>query len=126
MKSILVICCLFLSISCSSQKADKIYTVVEQMPSFPGGESEMHRFLSQNLKIPSIPLESGIQGRNVVRFIVSEKGEINNIEKIRGDSMVCDSIISVIKRMPRWIPGKQNGKNVNVYYTIPLMINWRR
>ncbi|MFV0537247.1 MAG: energy transducer TonB [Dysgonomonas sp.] len=56
--------------------------------------------------------ETGIQGRTTVRFIVTKTGEIKNVKAIRGDRIMCDSLVSVIKRMPRWIPGKQNGETV--------------
>ena len=100
----------------------KVYTVVEVMPGFPGGEAEMHRFIAENFKYPRIAMESGIQGRTTVRFVITKKGNISNIECIRGESIMCDSFISIIKRMPRWTPGKQDGKEVDVYFTLPIMI----
>ncbi|MDH6309881.1 hypothetical protein M2451_002252 [Dysgonomonas sp. PFB1-18] len=105
----------------------KAFVIVEQMPMFPGGEAEMYKFIAQNLRVPTSYIEeTGIQGRATVRFIVTKTGEIKNVKAIRGYSAMCDSLVSVIKRMPHWIPGKQNGETVNVYYTLPMNINLRR
>ena len=104
-----------------------IYTYVEQMPSFPGGESEMHRFVSSNLKYPIIPEEQIMDNlKTIIRFTVTKTGEIINIEPAKPqykNTILTDSLTAVIKRMPRWIPGKQNGREVNVYYTIPLHVS---
>lgn len=106
--------------------SNKIYTFVEQMPSYPGGDAEMQRFIANNFKVPKIPLESGIQGRATIRFVVTKTGEIGETKAIRGDSIMCDSLMSVIKRMPRWIPGKHEGKNVDVYFTLPMHIHLKQ
>lgn len=99
-----------------------VFTMVEQMPQFPGGEEELLKFISENLKYPYVASESGIQGRVIVRFVVSVTGEVTNIEIMRGLDPSCDrEAIRVIKTMPKWIPGKQNGKNVPVYFTIPIL-----
>lgn len=106
----------------------KVYTVVEQMPSYPGGEAEMHRFIFSNLRIPQIPIEEGIQSSVVVRFVVDRNGEIKDVqpasERYKG-LILTDSLSAVIRRMPKWIPGKQNGINVDVYFTLPLHVNFR-
>ncbi|MDR1091844.1 MAG: energy transducer TonB [Prevotella sp.] len=107
------------------QEQDKPYTVVEQMPSFPGGEAEMQKFIRDNLKYPVVDEESGIHGRITVRFVVSKTGDIKDIQAIRG-GILCDSLVSVVKRMPRWIPGRQNGEAVDVYFTLPMYINFKR
>lgn len=101
------------------------YSFVEQMPSFPGGEAEMHRFIREHYKYPPTSYDEGEQGKIIVKFIISKTGDIKDIQAVKG-SVRCDSLISVIKRMPRWNPGKHNGQAVDVYYTIPLHISPRR
>lgn len=102
-----------------------VYMVVEQMPAFPGGEAAMHRFIMENLKYPAISQEEGIQGRIAVRFVVTKTGDIGEIKAIRG-SFLSDSLISVLRRMPRWNPGMQDGRKVNVYYTLPMDIHLKK
>ncbi|MDU1891713.1 MAG: hypothetical protein E6767_13580 [Dysgonomonas sp.] len=130
MKSFLVVCCLFICISCYSQKADTVYTVVEQMPSFPGGESEMYRFIRENIRSVQIPDSLIMENsRTVIRFVVSKTGEIKNIQPAKEyykGTILTDSYINIIKQMPRWIPGKQDGKEVDVYYLLPAHIRWGR
>lgn len=112
--------------NCSSNK--QVYTFVEEMPSFPGGDGDMQKFIFTNLKYPAKSIEYGVQGRVTLRFIVTKTGEITDIENIRdtrGDSL-ADSLIQVIKKMPNWIPGKHEGKAVDVYYTLPLQIHPRQ
>jgi protein TonB len=92
------------------------------MPQFPGGQDEMYRFIGNNLKYPAIDQEMGTQGRVTVRFVVSKTGEITNIELLKGISPTCDKeAIRVIKSMPKWIPGKQSGNPVQVYFTMPIV-----
>lgn len=99
----------------------KIFERVEIMPQFPGGEKEMYKYIADNLKYPMADLEAGTEGRVVLRFVVDKNGDIQNIELQRGISSSCDrEAIKVIKNMPRWIPGKQNGETVQVYFTLPV------
>lgn len=112
--------------NCSSNK--QVYTFVEEMPSFPGGEAAMHQFIHENLRYPAESIDLGIQGRATLRFIITKTGKITGIENIRdtrGDSL-ADSLIQVIKKMPNWIPGKHEGRAVDVYYTLPLQIHPRQ
>lgn len=100
----------------------KPYQVVEQMPSFPGGEKKLMEYLRDNIKYPVVALENGIQGRVVVRFVVSPSGQISNVEVLRGVDPTCDKeAMRLINAMPSWIPGKQNGVAVPVYFTIPIV-----
>ena len=100
---------------------DAIVDYVEQMPYYPGGESDMIAFLYKNLSYPVIDLELGTQGIVRVRFVVEKDGSIGNVEIIRSLSANCDKeAIRVIKKMPNWIPGKQNGVPVRVYYNLPV------
>lgn len=100
---------------------EKIFVVAEQMPQFVGGQVEMHKFIAENLKYPSEFRDSGIQGRVVVRFVVEKDGSISDIKVLRGlDSAFDNEAVSVIKSMPNWEPGKQNGREVPVYFTLPI------
>jgi len=99
-----------------------IYDIVEQMPLFHGGEDSLRSFIAKNLKYPIIAQENGIQGRVIVRFIVTKTGKIDRIEILRSLDPGCDKeAIRVIKVLPDFTPGKQNGVNVNVWYTIPII-----
>jgi protein TonB len=104
------------------EEEEKPFVGVEQMPQFPGGERELMGFLSKNLKYPTIAAENGIQGRVTLRFVVSKTGEITDVNIIKGLDPSCDKeAVRVVKTMPKWIPGKQNGRNVPVYYTLPVV-----
>ena len=98
------------------------YQAVEQMPQFPGGDAELMKYIQDHLKYPVIAAENGIQGRVIVRFVVSKTGEIQDVTVLRGvDSSLDKEAVRVIKSMPKWIPGKQTGNNVAVYFTVPVM-----
>lgn len=100
----------------------EIFTIVENMPSFPGGEVEMMKYISQNLKYPKEAQDNGVQGRVTVRFVVSSAGDVTNAEIVRGVDPACDAeALRVIRSMPKWKPGMQNGKVVSVYYTLPIL-----
>lgn len=93
----------------------------EIMPQFPGGEAEMMNFIGKSLRYPVVDQENGTQGRVTVRFVVTKTGDIDQVEVLRGVSPTCDrEAMRVVKSMPRWIPGKQNGKPVAVYFTLPV------
>lgn len=100
----------------------KPFVHVEQMPQFPGGDQEMMKFIKENLKYPIIDAENGVQGRVTMRFVVDENGSIQDAQIVRGLSPGCDKeALRVVRMMPKWIPGKQNGKNVAVYFTLPII-----
>ncbi|NDV78164.1 energy transducer TonB [Dysgonomonas sp. 511] len=91
-------------------------------PQYPGGTQEMYRYIAETLKYPVAEQEMGIQGRVTIRFVVSKTGDIKDIQILKGVSPNCDKeAIRVLKSMPRWIPGKQNGHPVAVYFTIPIV-----
>jgi len=100
----------------------KVYTVVEKMPQFPGGEEVLTQYINRNVKYPVDAFQKGIQGKLIVRFTVNESGKIGNVEIIRA---LCPSIdaegIRVIKSLPDFTPGEQNGKKVAVWYTMPII-----
>ncbi|WP_165020524.1 MULTISPECIES: energy transducer TonB [unclassified Dysgonomonas] len=106
---------------------DKPFVTVEQMPTFPGGEMEMHKFINENLKYPVVAQETGVQGRVTIRFVVTKTGAISDVTVIRGIDPSCDKeAVRVVKAMPNWIPGKQNGLNVPVYFTLPIVFKLRQ
>jgi TonB family C-terminal domain len=96
-------------------------TFVEQQPQFPGGLDGMMRFLSKNIKYPSIASKYGISGKVYAQFVVSKLGKLYNVKILRGIGGGCDEeAVRVIKLMPDWIPGRQNGKPVSVYFVLPI------
>lgn len=102
-------------------KGRKIFDIVEQMPEFPGGRDSLMSYLSRNVHYPAIAEEKGIQGRVVVSMIVGFDGSISNVFAIVPVDPVLDKeAVRVISSMPKWIPGKQNGKCVNVRYNLPI------
>jgi len=91
------------------------------MPSFPGGDADLFKFLSNNVKYPVIAQENGIQGRVICQFVVNKDGSIVDVEVVRAvDPSLDKEAIRVIKSMPNWTPGKQRGKSVRVKYTLPV------
>jgi len=99
----------------------EIFQIVEEMPSFPGGESKLMEFVAKNIKYPQIARETGIQGRVFVGFVVEPDGSISNVKLLRGIGGGCDEeAMRVIKSLPKWKPGKQRGKAVRVSYQIPV------
>jgi TonB family protein len=102
-------------------KKAKAFMGVEQMPQFPGGTQAMMDYLSKSIRYPEVAAKNGIQGRVTVRFIVDETGAVTDIAVIKGLDPSCDQeAIRVVKAMPKWIPGKQKGQAVPVYYTLPI------
>lgn len=98
------------------------YMMVEQMPQFPGGPAELLKYIAKNLKYPVIAQENGIQGKVILRFVVNAQGHVENVKVLRSLDPYCDKeAIRVVKSLPQWIPGKQNGRNVPVYYTCPIV-----
>ena len=94
----------------------------EEMPSFPGGDAERMKFLADNIKYPPFALENGIQGTVYVQFIIDSKGNITDFKLQRGIGGGCDEEAErVIKMMPQWHAGKQNGKAVRVIYNMPVV-----
>jgi protein TonB len=101
---------------------EKPFVSVEQMPTYPGGMTELMKFISNNLKYPTIAQENNIQGRVIVRFVVKKDGSIGDIQVQRGLDASCDKEARrVVEIMPKWIPGMQNGRAVPVYFTLPIL-----
>ena len=98
-----------------------VFFIVEDMPEFPGGETELRKYIAQSVKYPVIAQENGIQGRVYISFVVSKKGEVTEVKVARGvDPNLDKEAIRVVKAMPKWKPGKQRGKAVKVSYTVPI------
>jgi len=105
----------------SQEEEDKVYQVIEQMPQFPGGDQELLNYINKNIKYPVIAQENGISGKVTLRFVVSKTGTVDRVEVVRSLDPACDKeAIRVVKSLPRFIPGKQNGVNVSVWYTLPV------
>ncbi len=102
--------------------APEILTFAEQMPEFAGGPEEMYKFLSKNIQFPPLARENGIEGKVVLTFVVGADGKITQIEQVgKKLGWGCDDeAIRVVKTMPNWTPGKQNGKAVTVKFTLPI------
>lgn len=99
----------------------KIFTVVEQMPMYPGGDGALMGYLRDNIKYPTVAAENGVQGRVVVGFVVERDGSITDVKILRGvDPSLDREAMRVVKSMPRWNPGKQNGSAVRVKYQVPV------
>ncbi len=102
-------------------KRSDVYTYVEQMPAFIGGEEAMKQYLRQNLKYPEAAKKDNIQGKVFITFIVEGDGKITEANVLRGIGGGCDDeALRVINAMPRWNPGKQNGKTIAVRFNLPI------
>ena len=103
------------------EEENKVFDVVEQMPSFPGGQAALMQYLAKNIKYPPVAEENGIQGRVIVTFVVGKTGAISNVQVAKSvDPSLDKEAVRVVSSMPAWIPGKQNGQSVNVKYTVPV------
>ena len=100
----------------------QVFTIVENMPEFPGGMRECMNWLGKNVKYPVIAQENGIQGRVLVQFIVTEEGNLEDIAVVNSVDPYLDAeALRVVRAMPKWKPGMQQGKVVKVKYTLPVM-----
>jgi TonB family protein len=105
----------------AGDEENPVFTIVEEMPSFPGGETARNRFLAENIVYPQQAVENGIQGIVYVSFIVDTKGNVTGAKVLRGIGGGCDEeALRVVKMMPKWLPGKQNGKQVRVLFNMPV------
>lgn len=100
---------------------NKVFTAVEQMPQFPGGDAELMKHIQKNLKYPPVAMENNIQGRVVVQFVVTKTGKIGEVKVVRSKDPDLDKeAVRVVKTLPDFIPGKMNGQAVAVWYTLPI------
>jgi len=99
----------------------KVYDKVEQMPEFPGGQTELVNFLMSTVKYPEESMKNGIQGKVFVSFVVSKKGSVLNTKIERGvDPLLDAEALRVVNSMPKWTPGMEKGKKVAVQFTLPI------
>ncbi len=100
---------------------EEIFTAVQQMPQFPGGEGELLKYISTHIKYPTMAAENNIQGRVVVKFVVQKDGKVGEVVVLRGKDPDLDKeAVRVVKTLPNFIPGKMNGQAVSVWYTLPI------
>lgn len=100
---------------------EQVFTAVEQMPQFPGGDAALMKFLSSNINYPQVAMENGVQGRVIVQFVVTKNGSVGEVKVIRSvDRDLDKEAIRLCKSLPKFIPGKMNGQAVNVWYTLPI------
>ena len=112
----------FMTSTAQTKKNNMVFDVVEVMPQFPGGQIAMLKYIMENIKYPKQIMEEGIQGRVTVRFIVEKDGRVSNVRLLRSVQSALDKeAIRVVKSMPKWTPGKQNGKPVRVRFNLPVM-----
>lgn len=105
----------------SSVVDNKVYSVVEQMPNFPGGEEALMKFINEHIKYPQSALEQGTQGTVMLRFVVTGTGGIGEVQILKGLDPDCDDEAKrVVKSLPKFNPGMQQGHPVSVWYTIPV------
>lgn len=101
---------------------EEIFVIVQEKPSFPGGDKALMEYLSKNINYPTIAAEAGIKGRVTVSFVVNRDGKIVDVQVVRGVHASLDKeAIRVVQSMPAWKPGMQNGKAVRTKYTLPVM-----
>ena len=98
-----------------------VFINVDPVPVFPGGQTELMKFINENLRYPAAAIENGIQGRVMVQFVVTKDGSVDDVTVLHGvDSALDQEAIRVCKTLPKFIPGKQNGQPVNVWFTLPV------
>ena len=103
------------------EQKPQIFNHVEVMPTFPGGDTELMKWLYANISYPTIAQEQGIQGIVNLRFVVRSDGSVDDVQVVKGLDPSCDKEAQrVVKKMPKWNPGKQNGSPVNVYFSLPV------
>lgn len=99
----------------------KVFTYVEQMPVFPGGEAALNKFIQTHLKYPAVSLEEGIQGKVLLRFVVNENGSVGDVQILKSLDTYCDREAKrVVQMLPRFTPGRQQGKPVKVWFQLPI------
>lgn len=101
---------------------EEIFTFVEQPPTFPGGDAALAKYLSNNIRYPHLATENGISGTVFVSFVVDSEGQIKDVKTVgakKGGGLE-DEAMRVVKKMPKWKPGKQNGRQVSVQFNLPI------
>ena len=104
-----------------SQKNDKVFDVVEQMPEYPGGMQALFEFISQNIKYPADAQKQKVEGRVLAKFVIETDGSISDLEVVKHAFPSLDAeAVRVIQAMPKWIPGRQKGQAVRVKFVMPI------
>jgi len=99
----------------------KVYEIVEQMPEYPGGLTALMNYLRENTRYPAAAQKAGIEGRVIVSFIVEPNGSVSNVEIVRSvDTDLDQEALRVVRQMPKWEPGKQDGNTVRVKFHLPI------
>ena len=112
----------FMTSTAQTKKNDMVFDVVEVMPQFPGGQIAMLQYIMKNMKYPEQAMKEGIQGRVAVRFIVEKDGSISDVKPILSvHPLLNKEAVRVVESMPKWTPGKHNGKPVRVRFNLPVM-----
>ena len=110
----------------SNPQSETIYKSVEQMPMFPGGEIELIKYLSQNIQYPPEAAKNNVQGRVILQFVVDKTGQVGEVKILRSVSEELDAeAVRVVKTLPKFEPGRQDGQPVSVWYTLPVSFNIR-
>lgn len=100
---------------------DMVYTSVEQMPEFPGGQAALMKFISTHLNYPKAAADNNVQGRVYVKFVVTSKGKVDKVQIARSvDKDLDQEALRVCRMLPNFTPGRQGGQAVNVWYTLPI------
>lgn len=102
--------------------AEEIFQIVEDQPTFPGGISKFYEYVGNNMEYPSMARRLNVSGRVFVRFVIEKDGSLTDIQVVKGIGAGCDEeAIRVLSSSPKWTPGRQRGKNVRVYMTVPIL-----
>lgn len=100
---------------------DKIYSIVEHDPEFPGGWEGLYQWLATNVKYPEHAKENGIEGRVLVKFVIEKDGSVSDVRIASSpNEELSEEAVRVVRAMPKWKAGRQNGKKVRVQYTLPI------
>ena len=104
-----------------AEEEEEIFYVVQDMPSFPGGQKKLREYLAEHIEYPTVARENQIEGKVYVRFCVTKTGDVEKVQVARGvDPLLNKEAKRVVRNMPKWKPGSQRGQNVNVWYTVPI------
>lgn len=108
------------------EAAPEIFTIVEEMPAYPGGDGALYSFISSQIKYPAIAVDNGLEDKVIVRFVVDEKGNVSQVTVARGKyDMLNEEALRVVKQLKGFKPGKQRGKPVKVWFTLPVVFQLR-
>ena len=105
----------------ANEQEAEIFEICEEMPEYPGGMDALASFISENIQYPQSAKENGVEGRCMIQFVIDKDGSVTNVECLNGVDPDCDAeAMRVVKAMPNWIPGKNNGEPVRVSYVLPI------